>query len=105
MCRAGSRRPKRLRASDRRPGAMQAVGYARRHRALRPLADRAQIRRDIRVSWIATGWWALTLSLVWWTPWIQILWFLTFAVGIIATWALSRSTRKRRAPEAVESPE
>jgi uncharacterized membrane protein len=73
-------------------------------RALRPLADRAQIRRDIVVSWIATGWWALTLLLVWWTPWIQILWFLTFAVGIIATSALSRSTRMR-VPEAVDSPE
>lgn len=60
-------------------------------RALRPHADRVRIRRNLMVARIATGYWMLSLLLVWWAPWIQIAWFLTFAVWFAANAVLRRS--------------
>jgi uncharacterized membrane protein len=57
--------------------------------ALRPYVDRGRLQRQIVVAWITTGYWLLSLLLCWWTPWIQILWFLTFVVGFAAN-AVSR---------------
>jgi uncharacterized membrane protein len=64
--------------------------------ALRPHADHGRIRGEILVSWITTGWWLLSLLLIWWAPWIQVLWFLTFVVGFVAN-----SVVRRRSWQAV----
>jgi uncharacterized membrane protein len=58
--------------------------------AVRPDVDPDRIRVDTRVSWIATGYWVLTLTLVWWTPWNEIAWFLTFAVSAAAAAVMRR---------------
>jgi uncharacterized membrane protein len=54
---------------------------AARDDVLRPDIDVRRYRADTIVSWVVTGYWALTLALVWWTPWVEIAWFLTSAVG------------------------
>jgi hypothetical protein len=54
---------------------------ARRDDVLLPDVDKRQYQAEATVSWIVTGYWALTLVLVWWTPWVEIAWFLTIAVG------------------------
>ncbi|MEU6218242.1 TMEM175 family protein [Streptomyces sp. NPDC047022] len=43
------------------------------HRSVRHL--------ESAVSWVVTGYWGLTLLIAWWTPWVQVLWFLSGAVG------------------------
>jgi uncharacterized membrane protein len=53
--------------------------------------DREAYRDEVIVSWITTGYWVLTLTLVWWTPWAGIPWFFTGAVG-----SLGRSVVRRR---------
>ena len=45
----------------------------------------------VTVSWITTGYWVLTLALVWWTPWTGIPWLFT---SLFAT--LVRSVMRRR---------
>jgi uncharacterized membrane protein len=40
-------------------------------------ADREDYQAEVLVSWITTGYWVLTLALVWWTPWAGIPWLLT----------------------------
>ena len=59
--------------------------------ALRPTADRSRVRRETAVARITTGYWLLSLLLVWFSPWIQIAWFGTFVVGFAATTVLRRS--------------
>jgi hypothetical protein len=54
---------------------------ARRDDVLLPDVDKRQYQAEATVSWIVTGYRALTLVLVWWTPWVEIAWFLTIAVG------------------------
>jgi uncharacterized membrane protein len=54
-------------------------------------ADREDYRAEVLVSWITTGYWILTLALVWWTPWVGIPWLLT---SLFAT--LVRSVVRRR---------
>jgi uncharacterized membrane protein len=56
-------------------------------------ADREDYRAEIRVSWITTGYWVLTLALVWWTPWAGIPWFFTSTIA-----SLVRSVARRRRP-------
>ncbi|MER8187541.1 TMEM175 family protein [Kitasatospora sp. NPDC094015] len=51
-------------------------------------------RLDSVISWLVTGYWALTLLLVWWAPWVQLLWFLS---GALAR-ALTPLLRPRLAP-------
>jgi uncharacterized membrane protein len=65
---------------------------AARDGLLRPEVDLRRYRADALVSWIVTGYWAATLLLVWWTPWVEILWFLTPAVGNITRIALRGPT-------------
>ncbi|MCF3136548.1 TMEM175 family protein [Streptomyces olivochromogenes] len=49
---------------------------------------------DVAISWVVTGYWGLTLLVAWWTPWVQILWFLSGAVGyVFARFALYRAAR------------
>jgi uncharacterized membrane protein len=54
-------------------------------------ADRDEYRAEVIVSWITTGYWVLTLALVWWTPWAGIPWFFSSAVA-----SLVRSVVRRR---------
>jgi uncharacterized membrane protein len=54
---------------------------AARDDVLLPEVGARMHRADVTVSWIVTGYWALTLVLVWWTPWVEIPWSLTVAVG------------------------
>jgi len=72
---------------------------ARRHDVLLPDVDKRQYQAEATVSWIVTGYWALTLVLVWWTPWVEIAWFLTIAVGtagrIVSRRAIARTGNER----------
>lgn len=54
-------------------------------------ADREDYRAELTVSWITSGYWVLTLALVWWTPWAGIPWLFT---SLFAT--LVRSVVRRR---------
>jgi uncharacterized membrane protein len=56
---------------------------ASRGDVLLPYVDKRQYQITAIVSWIVTGYWALTLVLVWWTPWVAIAWFLTSAVASV----------------------
>lgn len=60
---------------------------------LLPDVDKRQYQATVSVSWAVTGYWALTLLFVWWTPWAQVLWFLTGFVGYVASQLV-----KRRSP-------
>ena len=60
---------------------------------LLPGIDKRQYQASLIVSWAVTGYWALTLLFVWWTPWVQIPWALTGLVGSIAAEIV-----KRRSP-------
>jgi hypothetical protein len=78
-------------------GALLAVRSAMQSRAaregvLQPEIDLRRYQADAVVSWIVTGYWAATLLLVWWTPWVEIPWFLTPAVGTVARFASRRPT-------------
>jgi len=44
---------------------------------LLPEVDRDKFRASVSLSFIVTGYWAATLAVVWWTPWVLIPWFLT----------------------------
>jgi uncharacterized membrane protein len=65
---------------------------ASRNHVLLPHVDKEQFRAGLFVSWVVVGYWTLTLALTWWTPWVEIFWFLTVAVGsvgrIISRWAI-----------------
>jgi len=65
---------------------------ASRDDVLLPHIDKRQYRLTTTVSWIVTGYWALTLVLVWWTPWVAIPWFLTSAVASVVGWIVNRRT-------------
>ena len=49
-----------------------------------PEADVARYQRDVTVSWVVTGYWAVTLLFVWWTPWSEIPWFFASLVASLA---------------------
>ncbi len=57
---------------------------------LLPDIDKHQYQANLIVSWVVTGYWALTLMFVWWTPWVQIPWFLTGLAGSIAARIVKR---------------
>ncbi|MFE5541793.1 TMEM175 family protein [Streptomyces sp. NPDC056519] len=38
-------------------------------------------RLERTACWVVTGYWGLTLLIAWWTPWVQVLWFFSGAVG------------------------
>jgi uncharacterized membrane protein len=85
-------------------GALLAARSALQSRAardgvLRPEVDLRRYQADAAVSWIVTAYWAATLLLVWWTPWVEIPWFLTPAVGAIARFA-----SRRPAADAADEP-
>jgi uncharacterized membrane protein len=78
-------------------GALLAARSAMQSRAardgvLRPEVDMRRYQADASVSWIVTAYWAATLLLVWWKPWVEIAWFLTPAVGAVARLAARRPT-------------
>jgi uncharacterized membrane protein len=54
---------------------------AARDHVLLPEVDEREFRAHLAGSWAVTGYWVLSLVLVWWAPWGQIAWFLTPAVG------------------------
>jgi uncharacterized membrane protein len=62
--------------------AIQAEGL--RSGVLIDEADRQDYRAEVIVSGIATGYWVLTLALVWWTPWVGIPWFFSTFVAALA---------------------
>jgi TMEM175 potassium channel family protein len=68
---------------------------AARDHALLPQVDMHRYLAEARVSWIVTGYWALTVLLVWWTPWVEIAWFLTGVVGsagrLVGRWPAARA--------------
>jgi uncharacterized membrane protein len=68
---------------------------ASRGDVLLPDVDRRLYRATVAVSWIVVGYWAATLLLVWWAPWVQIRWFLT---GPVAYLARRIATRRPVAP-------
>jgi uncharacterized membrane protein len=77
-------------------GALLAVRSALQSRAasddvLQRKVDLRRYQADTGVSWIVTGYWAGTLLLVWWTPWVEIPWFLTPAIGTVARFSSDRS--------------
>jgi uncharacterized membrane protein len=92
-------------------GALLACRSAMQSRAardgvLRPEVDMRRYQADVTVSWIVTGYWAATLVLVWWTPWVEIPWFLTAAVGTVGRIASRRpSARDRRSVGSVTAPQ
>jgi hypothetical protein len=71
---------------------------ASRDHVLQPQVDVRRYQAEARVSWIVTGYWALTVLLVWWTPWVEIAWFLTGVVGsagrFVGRWPAARTAGK-----------
>ena len=59
-------------------------------------ADRDEYRAEVLVSWITTGYWVLTITLVWWTPWSGILWLFSSAVASLVRRIVHR--RRRAVP-------
>ncbi|WP_158734435.1 TMEM175 family protein [Streptomyces sp. NRRL F-2747] len=56
--------------------------------------DTSAQRIERTACWVVTCYWGLTLLIAWWTPWVQILWFLSGAVGhAFARLALLRETK------------
>ena len=68
---------------------------AGRDDVLLPEVDKRRYQADVTVSWIVTGYWVLTLALVWWTPWVQIPWILTPAVAYLANQVVTRRSAVR----------
>ncbi|WP_392895451.1 TMEM175 family protein [Streptomyces sp. LN699] len=54
---------------------------ASRHGVLSSPAQESAQRLDSAISWLVTAYWGLTLLLAWWTPWVQLLWFLSGAIA------------------------
>jgi uncharacterized membrane protein len=77
---------------------------ASRDHVLLPDVDQAQYRESLVVSWIVVGYWTLTVALVWWTPWVEILWFLTVPVGTVARIVCRRAFGSAE-PAAIEPAE
>jgi uncharacterized membrane protein len=63
---------------------------------LLPKIDLRQYRANTTVSWVVAGYWTLTLALVWWTPWVEIPWFLTAAVGTLGRIATQPSSTDQK---------
>jgi uncharacterized membrane protein len=63
---------------------------ASRGDVLLPNVDRRLYRATVAGSWIVVGYWAATLALVWWAPWVQIPWFLTGPVAYLARRIMAR---------------
>jgi len=51
-----------------------AQSRALRDGLLRDDVDVDDFRGDVRIGWIVTGFFAATLLLCWWTPWVMIAW-------------------------------
>jgi uncharacterized membrane protein len=77
--------------------AVQTQAY--RDGVLLASTDRRLFRADLTASWLVCGYWALSLSLVWWSPWILIAWFPTSAVGSGARWLTLRRVREAEQAE------
>ncbi|MFD7612401.1 TMEM175 family protein [Streptomyces sp. NPDC059828] len=62
------------------------------------LSDDTPAQRLERTAcWVVTGYWGLTMPIAWLTPWVQVLWFFSGAVGhAFARLALSREVPRRR---------
>lgn len=71
-----------------------AQAWADRDGMLLPDVDRDAYRIETAVSRVVTGYWALTLTLVWLAPWVQIAWALTGAVANLAGRLLTKRTRR-----------
>jgi len=78
---------------------------AYRDDALNPGIEPAQVRVDTVAAWVSTAYWTATLLLVWWTPWVQIAWFLTFAVYLGTRHVMGqRALRPSPSTSTVEGP-
>jgi uncharacterized membrane protein len=73
---------------------------ASRDHVLLAEVDQVQFRESLFASWIVVGYWTLSLALVWWTPWVEILWFFTVAVGSLA----GMVSRRAFAPAEIDEP-
>jgi uncharacterized membrane protein len=67
-----------------------------------PDVDKRRYQAEVTVSWLVTAYWGLTLALVWWTPWVEIPWLLTAAVGSAGRIATRRSAAAARGQQARE---
>jgi uncharacterized membrane protein len=73
---------------------------ADRDAVLRPHVDRRAFHNEVVVSWTVTGYWLLTLTLVWLAPWVQFSWALAGGVAYVTDRYLTRRTaRGQRRPE------
>jgi hypothetical protein len=79
-----------------RAGLQTAAG---RGGVLLPDVDRHRHETRRNADWIALGYWILTLPLTWWTPWVQIPWFLAILVDAAADYLLKRRLNHRKAPD------
>jgi uncharacterized membrane protein len=68
--------------------AIQSRAY--RDDVLLPHVDRRQYRDEVIVSWTTTGYWLLTLGLVWLAPWVQLAWALAGGVAYVTGRFLAR---------------
>lgn len=83
-------------------GTLIAVNADRDH-VLRPAVDLARYRSNLTESWIVVGYWTLSLGLVWWTPWMQIPWYLTGAVAAALTRVMNRRHARLAAERSAEA--
>jgi uncharacterized membrane protein len=68
-----------------------AQSRALRDGLLRDDVDPADLRGDVRIGWVVTGFFAATLLLCWWTPWVMIAWDL----GPVLAMVLNRRRNRR----------
>jgi uncharacterized membrane protein len=85
-------------------GTLIAVRADRGH-VLRPGVDLVRYRSNITESWIVVGYWTLSLGLVWWTPWMQIPWYLTGAVAAALTRVMNQRQVRQAAAQAEQAVE
>lgn len=58
-------------------------GRSLRDGLLRDDVDPVDYRGDLRVGWTVTGYFALTVLLCWWTPWVMIAWDLGPVLALV----------------------
>jgi uncharacterized membrane protein len=71
-----------------------AQSRALRDGLLRDDVDREEYAGDVRVGWTVAGFYAATVLLCWWTPWVMIAWDL----GPVLAAILNRRRDRRRLP-------
>lgn len=56
------------------------LSRAYRQDALKPGVALAHARHQVAIAWVTTGYWSLTLLLVWWPSWIRVAWILVWLI-------------------------